>query len=30
MRLEEIVREWAELGKQDLSTARFLLTMSAS
>ncbi len=27
MRLEEIVREWAELGKQDLSTARFLLTM---
>jgi HEPN domain-containing protein len=27
MRIEDIVKEWAELGKQDLATAQFLLTM---
>jgi len=27
MRLEDIVGEWADLGKQDLATARFLMTM---
>jgi HEPN domain-containing protein len=27
MRLEDIVKEWVELGKQDLATAQFLLTM---
>jgi hypothetical protein len=27
MRLEDIVKEWAELGKQDLANAQFLLTM---
>ena len=27
MRLEDIVKEWTDLGKQDLATARFLMTM---
>jgi HEPN domain-containing protein len=27
MRLEDIVKEWANLGKQDLTTAQFLLAM---